>query len=105
MDGSVISAMPVRGPDAINRMSLAIFARLTAMVFICPDASTHASFAPRLEVIIFVKPRDMCSPVNPMASCGNCAVDAGSTAVPPSELEPARRARDPRARPRSPPRS
>ena len=44
--------MPQRGPDAIQRKSLAIFIRLTATVFKAPLISTKASCAPlRLEMV------------------------------------------------------
>ena len=41
--GTVISPSPARGPQAINRMSLAILCRLMAMVRNSPLASTTAS--------------------------------------------------------------
>lgn len=44
--GRLISASPVRGPDAIQRRSLAIFVRPTAMVRSCPLVSTTPSRAP-----------------------------------------------------------
>ena len=46
IDGSVISAIDVRGPDAMRRMSFAIFASDTAIVFNCPEASTQPSLVP-----------------------------------------------------------
>ena len=44
-EGSVISAMPVRGPLDIQRRSLAILKRETATVLSAPDALTAASLA------------------------------------------------------------
>ena len=44
--GSAISPSPARGPDPIQRRSLQIFVRLTAIVFSCPDSSTSPSRAP-----------------------------------------------------------
>ncbi len=41
--GSVSSPIPQRGPQPSRRMSLAILARLTAMVFRLPLAATQAS--------------------------------------------------------------
>jgi len=43
--GMLISPMPQRGPLDSQRMSLAIFVRLMAMVLRSPDASTMPSFA------------------------------------------------------------
>ena len=44
--GILISASPVFGPEPIQRRSLLIFVKLTAMVFICPLTSTSESLAP-----------------------------------------------------------
>ena len=44
--GRLISPRPARGPEPIQRRSLAIFVRLTAIVRSCPDSSTSASRAP-----------------------------------------------------------
>ncbi len=41
--GSAISASPASGPLFIQRKSLAIFMRLTAITFNCPDSSTAVS--------------------------------------------------------------
>ncbi len=46
ISGSLISMIPVRGPDAIHRRSLAILVRLAAMTLRAPDSSTSASRAP-----------------------------------------------------------
>ena len=43
--GMLISPMPLRGPLASQRMSLAIFIRLAASVFSAPCACTSASAA------------------------------------------------------------
>ena len=43
--GSAISPSPASGPLFIRRRSLAIFMRLTAMTFSCPDSSTAVSCA------------------------------------------------------------
>src|SRR5437667_9059441 len=43
--GMEISPMPQRGPEASQRMSLAILLKLTAMVLSCPEASTIAFLA------------------------------------------------------------
>ena len=45
VEGSVISPMPQRGPDASHRMSCAIFQSDVATVRRAPDASIIASFA------------------------------------------------------------
>ena len=45
VSGNTISPSPQRGPDPIHRMSLAIFSKLTAMVFRMPLVSTSASCA------------------------------------------------------------
>src|ERR1051325_4328823 len=44
VEGMEISPMPQRGPEASQRMSLAILLKLTAMVFRKPLASTMPSF-------------------------------------------------------------
>ena len=44
--GRAISPRPARGPEPIQRRSLAILFRLTAMVRSAPDASTRPSRAP-----------------------------------------------------------
>ncbi len=43
--GIAISPMPQRGPEASQRMSLAILVRDTAIVLSAPEASTAASLA------------------------------------------------------------
>ena len=50
--GRAISPRPASGPLFIQRRSLAIFMRLTASTFSCPDSSTAVSCADmRLEVV------------------------------------------------------
>jgi hypothetical protein len=45
--GRMISPIPERGPEPSRRISLAIFIRLTATVFMAPEVSTMASWAAR----------------------------------------------------------
>src|SRR3954471_5259292 len=45
--GSMISPSPARGPDPIQRMSLAILVQLTATTLRAPESSTRASRAAR----------------------------------------------------------
>ena len=50
--GSSISPIPARGPEPSQRMSLAIFSRLTAIVLQRPAGRDHAvDRALRLEVV------------------------------------------------------
>ncbi len=90
--GSRISAMPVRGPDASQRRSLAIRASDTAAVFTAPDASTTASRAPCASKWLGASTRS--NPVRRRRWSIARGANAGSalmpvpTAVPPSASSP-----------------
>jgi len=99
--GREISARPVRGPDDIQRRSLAIFVRPTAIVRSCPLVSTTPSRAPCASKWSRASVRG--SPVTRATSSMTAAENPGGvlmpvpTAVPPRGSS-ASRGRDARSR-------
>ncbi len=99
--GRLISASPVRGPDAIHRRSLAILVRETAIVRSWPDVSTSPSRAPCASK--WSRASVSGSPVSRATSAMTAAEKPGGvlmpgpTAVPPSGSS-ARRGRAARSR-------
>lgn len=78
--GRMISPMPERGPEPSKRISLAIFMRLTATVFMAPEASTIASCAARAS--------NLFSAVTNGSSVMSATCFANSTSKPFLELMP-----------------
>ncbi len=86
--GSSISPIPARGPEPSQRISLAIFSRLTAIVFSAPLAATTPSIAlcawKWLSVSTTSKPARSLRTAQTRPANSRCVLIPVPTAVPPS---------------------